>query len=130
MKKIETLLKNFEEGGETTEILKELLNSGAAPESIAQDIIDKIIEHPTGKTLHSSKNYLTFNILLPKQNFSSLFLNPKNCSNYSLKSYCSFKYPTQPDDNKKRLEFEKRIEKSKIEMKKRIEESKRRKSPN
>jgi len=52
--KIRELLEAFEvgEGGKTTEILKDLINAGSTAENIAANIIDKIIEKPTAKTLN------------------------------------------------------------------------------
>ena len=123
--KIETLLKNFEEGGETTEILKDILNSGSSAESIAKDLIDKIIEHPTAKTLNLIEKL--FNIQYPFADAKLLvaFLDSSKFQPIATAPQVVLANTTTPTmDSKKQAEFIKRVEKSKAEMKKRIEESK------
>lgn len=123
--KIENLLKNFEEGGETTEILKDLLNSGSAAETIAKDIIDKIIEHPTAKTLDLVKRL--FNVQFPFADAKLLvaFLESEKYQPVVQAPQVVLAGAGTPVfDSKKQEEFLKRVEKSKAEMKKRIEESK------
>ena len=125
--KIENLLKNFEEGGETTEILRDLLNSGAGPETIAKNIIDKIIEHPTAKTLNLIEKL--FNVQYPFADAKLLvaFLESEKYQPVVMAPQvvlASGETPTAAVDNKKQAEFLKRVEKAKADMKKRIEESK------
>ena len=122
--RIKTLLKNFEEGNETTGILKELLNSGAGPETIAKDIIDKIIEQPTAKTLALIEKL--FNVQYPfadakllvafleTEKFAPIIMAPQNMT----------AQPASMIDAKKQAEFMARVAKSKAEMKKRIESAK------
>lgn len=51
---IKNLLVSFEENNssKTTDLLKDLLNSGATAETVAENIIEKITENPTPKTLN------------------------------------------------------------------------------
>ena len=121
--KIETLLKNFEEGTETTEILKDILNSGSSAESIAKDLIDKIIEHPTAKTLNLIEKL--FNVQYPFADAKLLVAFLESGKFQPVVATPQVVLAAAPTvDNKKQAEFLKRVEQSKAEMRRRIEESK------
>lgn len=121
-KKIDHLLQNFENGAETTPILKELLNSGAAPESIAQNIIDRIINHPTPKTLALIDKLFTVHYPFAEAKLLVAFLETEK---YRFESVPPTAAPvTMIGDEKKRAEFVKKIEQSKREIKQRIEADK------
>lgn len=121
--KIETLLKNFEEGTETTEILKDILNSGSSAESIAKDLIDKIIEHPTAKTLNLIEKL--FNVQYPFADAKLLVAFLESEKFQPVVAAPQVVLAAAPTiDNKKQAEFLKRVEQSKAEMRRRIEESK------
>jgi DNA polymerase-3 subunit gamma/tau len=121
--KIETLLKNFEEGTETTEILKDILNSGSSAESIAKDLIDKIIEHPTAKTLNLIEKL--FNVQYPFADAKLLVAFLESEKFQPVVATPQVVLAAAPTvDSKKQAEFLKRVEQSKAEMRRRIEESK------
>jgi len=61
--KIRQILDNFEQGISVTDALKDLLNSGTSAETLSSEIIEKIIEKPTGKTLNLISNL--FNVQYP-----------------------------------------------------------------
>ncbi|MDO4967297.1 MAG: DNA polymerase III subunit gamma/tau [Candidatus Saccharibacteria bacterium] len=50
--KIRQILDNFERGISVADALKDLLNSGTSAETLSSEIIEKIVERPTEKTLN------------------------------------------------------------------------------
>ena len=121
---IKKLLENFEAGGETTEILKDLLNSGAAPETIAKNIIDKIIAHPTAKTLALIEKLFNVGYPFAEAKLLVAFLEAEKFGPILVAPQLAATPATSAIDAKKQAEFMARVKKSKAEMKKRIESAK------
>jgi DNA polymerase-3 subunit gamma/tau len=127
--KLKKLLESFESGDNktTTEILKDFLNSGTTAEVLASDIITRIIENPTAKSLKLVEKL--FNVQYPFADAKLLvaFLETENfVPSQVAPQVVLATTPTKPIDSdaeKRRTEFMERIERSKAEMKKRQEAS-------
>ena len=130
--KIRALLAAFEASTpgakteQTTKILKDLLNSGKSAEVIAGDIIERIIENPTAKTLHLIEKL--FNVASPFAEAKLLiaFLESEKSIKTEQPQVVLATETTQKVvmDSSKKAAFLKRVEKAKITMKKQAEAEK------
>ena len=130
--KIRSLLDAFEKGEKTTDILKDLLNSGKSAENLASAIIERIIENPTGKTLSLIEKL--FNVTAPFAEAKLLvaFLETEKYQITQPQIILANTPATQAIDPKaaaKKAEFLARVEKSKAEMKNRQLEQAKPKAP-
>ncbi len=128
--KIKNLLSGFENGEKVTNILKDLLNSGKSAEVIAGDIIERIVENPTGKTLALIDKL--FNVAAPFAD-AKLLVAFLEAEKYQAAPQVVIATTTTETvasvhmDTEKKAAFMKRIEKAKVSMKKRAEDEHREK---
>ena len=126
--KIRNLLSAFESGDSktVTDILKDLLNSGPTAETLASDIIARIIENPTPKSLRLIDKL--FNVQYPfaeaKLLVAFLEANATPASQPVITLASSPKQPTDTESEQRRAAFMQRVERSKIALKNRQEEIK------
>lgn len=129
--KIKNLLSGFEKGEKVTIILKDLLNSGKSAEVIAGDIIERIVENPTGKTLNLIEKL--FNVTSPFAEAKLLvaFLESEKYQPAPQVILATSTETTQKVvmDSAKKAAFMKRVEKAKITMKQQAEEDAKAKTP-
>ena len=126
--KITALLNNFEADADTTDILKDLLNSGKTAETLASTIIDHIIESPTPKTLSLIEKLFDVSYPFAEAKLLVAFLDAKKSSApvqiVQKVVQTQTPAPTAPKESTidpRKAEFLKKIEKSKAEMKARAE---------
>lgn len=129
--KIKNLLSAFEKGEKTTDILRDLLNSGKSAENLASCIIERIVENPTGKTLNLIEKLFNVSAPFAEAKLLVAFLESEKYQ-IAQPQVVLAGTPTMAVDPKaeaKKAEFLKRIEKSKIEMKNRQLEQEKEKAP-
>ena len=129
--KIKNLLKSFEEGDQksVTDILKDLLNSGSTAEVLANDIISRIIEKPTPKSLSLIKRLFDVQYPFAEAKLLVAFLEAEmpviqQQPNISLATTPAKKPAPASAPNSRRANLIAKIAKSKTELKNRTEAEK------
>ncbi|MBR1875377.1 DNA polymerase III subunit gamma/tau [Candidatus Saccharibacteria bacterium] len=135
--KIKQILTDFEAGKTVTEPLKDLLNSGASAETIAENIIGKIVEKPTARTLNLVSKLFEVQYPFAEAKLLVAFLEsgeklpvaPQVVPRVAVAQAGPSQPSTNEEPNAKKAELLKRIEKSKKEAERRREEPPKPKEP-